>query len=122
MTYKNVVMGQEYKPSEIFPTDVLLFMAYDSHWKITDKYTKVRFVPADHYGVNYTMPFLPSSSWLTKAGYEIGISTRSPDVKNCQIRKVYDGEKNYWKVGYAPEIDVLYVGTGRDGQVCFSTY
>lgn len=119
MTLKGVVtFGEEYKLSDILPLDALLFLAYTEGWKLSDKFTKVRFVPLEHYGVNYPLPIDWSKHW-DKPTIDMS-ATPAINIGNATMRKIADDEHRVWKVGYAPELNVLYVGTGRDGQICFN--
>lgn len=113
-----ITYGKEYKLTEVLPVDVLLFMAYSEGWKLSEKFTRVQFVPAEYYGINYILPLEVSPNW-NNPEVETFMSTAT-NVLRADIKKIADDERRVWRVGYAPEINVLYIGVGRDGQICFA--
>ncbi len=115
MVVSSITFGQEYKITEVIPIDVLLYMAFSEHWKLSEKLTRVHFVPSENHTVQYTLPII--LSWDKPS--ETSPAMPTFDIKSIDMKMIVDDSNRVWRVGYAPDIDVLYIGTRSDGQICF---
>jgi hypothetical protein len=78
-----------YKLSDIFPIDILLYIAYDKQWPISDRKTIIRFIPSDHNRENYIIPHEPQIVATIQGFTAKGIN---PDVRQAEILKFCDSD------------------------------
>lgn len=110
--------GFRYRPLDVFTIDMLLFMAYDKHWKITET-TPINMVPLE-LGNYYRFVNTPEPLWspVMPDQFSRTFQDYRPDIETVDLQHVAEGGLYFihWRVGWRSKAEELVVGLDRNNE------